>query len=204
MFNLSKNTEMNKQLPKSRLFERLDLTSKQKSIIDKSISSLYIVNNISEKTISQIQSSDEVESLYFILANLKDDGDIKEVSEIIFKSIPQKIILILKYDNKYRLACFYEKIIISDYIDENYIINLEGLNLDKVYQNIVAKIGNITIKDDYTLKEQIEENDKIETINNEIKILENKCKNEKQFNKKVEINKKINELKKELLDYITE
>lgn len=201
MFNLPKNTEMNKQLPKSRLFERLDLTSKQKSIIDKSISSLYIVNNISEKTISQIQTSAEVESLYFILANLKDDGDIKDVSEIIFKFIPQKIILILKYDNKYRLACFYEKIIISDHIDENYSISLQGLNLDKIYQNIVAEIGNITIKDDYTLKEQIEENDKIETINNEIKILENKCKNEKQFNKKVKINKKINELKIELSRY---
>ena len=199
MFGLPKNTEYKKQLSKSKIFENLDLTSKQKNIIDNSISTLYIVNSISKDTISQLSQGETIKSIWFILANLKKDENIEEVSTLIFKSIPHSIILILQYENKYRLCCYYNnKIIISEYIDESFNIELNGSNLDNIYEDIVSKIGNIVIKDNYTLTEQIEENDKINSLEKEIRILENKCKNEKQFNKKVEINKKINSLKDEL------
>ena len=199
MFGLPKNTEYKKQLSKSKIFENLDLTSKQKNIIDNSISTLYIVNSISKDTISQLSQGETIKSIWFILANLKKDENIEEVSTLIFKSIPHSIILILQYENKYRLCCYYNnKIIISEYIDESFNIELNGSNLDTIYEDIVSKIGNIVIKDNYTLTEQIEENDKINSLEKEIRILENKCKNEKQFNKKVEINKKINTLKQEL------
>ena len=199
MFGLPKNTEYKKQLSKSKIFENLDLTSKQTNIIDNNISTLYIVNSISKDTISQLSQGETIKSIWLILANLKKDENIEEVSTLILKSIPHSIILILQYENKYRLGCYYnDRVIISDYIDDSYKIELNGSNLDNIYEDIVSKIGNIVIKDNYTLTEQIEENDKINSLKKEIKILENKCKNEKQFNKKVEINKKINSLKDEL------
>ena len=113
MFNLPKNTEMKQQLPKSKIFEKLDLTSKEKAIDDNSISTLYIVNNISKKKISQLLAGDEIKSIWFILANFNKEEDIENAITLIFKSIC-KIIFILKYINKFSLSCFYEKIIISD------------------------------------------------------------------------------------------
>lgn len=201
MFGLPPSTELNKMLPKTQIFEVTDISNKEKRIIDDNISTLYFTNCISNKTLPQINSGDDVQTIWFIIINLKKVDNIENTITILFKSIPQKIILILHFDNKYKLACFYEKLFISDYIDDSYSIKLEGLSLDKIYENLIAEIGSIAIKDDYTLKQQIEENDKIDLLNKEIKILENKCKNEKQFNKKVEINKKINELKIELSRY---
>ena len=185
MFGLPKNTEYKKQLSKSKIFENLDLTSKQKNIIDNSISTLYIVNSISKDTISQLSQGETIKSIWFILANLKKDENIEEVSTLIFKSIPHSIILILQYENKYRLCCYYNnKIIISEYIDESFNIELNGSNLDTIYEDIVSKIGNIVIKDNYTLTEQIEENDKINSLEKEIRILENKFKTRITFNDK--------------------
>lgn len=198
MFNLPKSTELYQLLPKTRIFKNIELTSKDRTIIDNSISNIYLVNNISNKTISHIEIGNEIKSIWFLLVNLKRYDNINSVCDILYKSILQKIILILKSEDNLSISCYYDKLIISENIDEDYALSIKGVNLDIIYENFVIQIGDIVVANERTLKEQIVENERIEYIKDKIRSLENKCKLEKQFNKKVEINNTINALKKEL------
>jgi len=72
------------------------------------------------------------------------------------------------------------------------------LTIEKVYQNIIKKfIKDIDI-DDKNFKEIVEIDWKISILKREIKILKNKIVQEKQFNKKAELNKELIDKKKQL------
>ena len=76
-------------------------------------------------------------------------------------------------------------------------IELQGLNLDKVWENIVVAVGSVDIEQGNTLDEQIEVNEKRRKLEKEIAKLEKQARAEKQPKKKFELAGKVKELKKE-------
>lgn len=77
-------------------------------------------------------------------------------------------------------------------------IELKGLNMDAVWENIIVQIGGITIDQGNTLDEQIAVDEQRIKIQKEIDRLTKAAKNEKQPNKKFELAQRINKLKQEL------
>ena len=63
---------------------------------------------------------------------------------------------------------------------------------NRAWENCKAK----NIKNDF--KKSFELENRIETLNKEIEVLENKIKKEKQFKKQLELSKKLNPIKTEL------
>ena len=81
---------------------------------------------------------------------------------------------------------------------EDIKVPLAGLNLDSVWENIVAAIGNITIVGGNSISEQIAEDDAHAKLVNQIEQLEKKARAEKQPRKKLELFEKLKELKKKI------
>ncbi len=81
---------------------------------------------------------------------------------------------------------------------ESCIIELRGLNLDKVWKNIVVDIGGVSIADGNTLDEQIAADERRQKIEKEIAKLEKQARAEKQPKKKFELVQQIKKLKEEL------
>ena len=77
-------------------------------------------------------------------------------------------------------------------------IPLTGLDLDAVWENIVATIGSITVQEGNTLTEQIAIDDERAKLIKQIELLEKKARSEKQPRKKLELFEKIKELKKNI------
>ena len=77
-------------------------------------------------------------------------------------------------------------------------IELKGLNMDAVWENIIVQIGGITIDQGNTLDEQIAVDEQRIKIQKEIDRLTKAAKNEKQPKKKFELAQRINKLKQEL------
>ena len=77
-------------------------------------------------------------------------------------------------------------------------IPLSGLNLDSVWENIVAAVGSITIVGSNSISEQIAEDDAHDKLMKQIEQLEKKARAEKQPRKKLELFEKLKELKKRL------
>ena len=81
---------------------------------------------------------------------------------------------------------------------ESCTIELRGLNLDKVWENIVVDIGGVSIADGNTLDEQIAADERRQKIEKEIAKLEKQARAEKQPKKKFELVQQIKKLKEEL------
>ena len=78
------------------------------------------------------------------------------------------------------------------------IVKLEGLNLDDVYENLVRQIAGDKLQSDNstkTLKQSVERDKEIETLQKQISILQNKIRKEKQLNKQIEMNTELKKLR---------
>ena len=124
-----------------------------------------------------------------------DDKNIAMLSKL----IPQNILFILEYEDSCKLAIYHTKLMQTQWQPTNqYSIELKGIDLDKVWENIVAQIGGITIVDNNTLDEQIQLDESRQKLEKEIAKLEKLARAEKQPRKKFELVQQLRKLEFEL------
>lgn len=147
MLGLPKSTEMSKQLPKKAVYAKFQMNTAAKEKIDADISRITIVNEITPAKIN-IPAGEEVGSFFVLLVALKKkDFDEKTVATL-SKLIPQNILFILEFEGQSKLAIYHTKLMQTDWKPtESCTIELRGLNLDKVWENIAVDIGGVSIAD---------------------------------------------------------
>ena len=197
MLGLPKSTEMSKQLPKKAVYAKFQMNTTAKEKIDADISRITIVNEITPAKIN-IPAGEEVRSFFVLLVALKKkDFDEKTVATL-SKLIPQNILFVLEFEGQSKLAIYHTKLMQTDWKPtESCTIELRGLNLDKVWENIVVDIGGVKI-DGHTLDEQIAADERRQKIEKEIAKLEKQARAEKQPKKKFELVQQIQKLQYEI------
>lgn len=199
MLGLPKATELNKQLPKNAIYAKFQMNTAERAKIDADISRITIVNEVSPAKIN-IADGEQVKSFFVLLVALKRKDFEDKTIITISKLIPQNMLLVLEYDGEAKLATYHTKLMQTDWKrKEEFSIELKGLNMDAVWENIIVQIGGITIEQGNTLDEQIAVDEQRMKIQKEIDRLTKLAKNEKQPKKKFELVQKINGLKKELI-----
>jgi len=199
MIGLPETTEMNQPLPKKAIFERFKPSPADRQRLDAEIRRLVIVNEVSSLTIN-IAAGNNVYAFYVVLVSLKDAKcDMKNVS-LLSKLIPQNMLFVLEYENSARLAVFRAgRVIQSEWKPlKEWKIRLTGLNLDTVWENIIAQIGGVEIADGNTLDEQLVADNEGEKLRQRIERLEKQARSEKQPRRKWELAEEVRRLKKEL------
>ena len=195
MLGLPKTTEMSKQLPKKAIYERFGMNAAAKEKIDADISKITIVNEISEGTVN-IPSGSEVTSIFVLLVTLKRENFSGKTIELLSKMIPQNILFVLEYDGDSKLAIYHTKIMQTDWKPtEEQRIELQGLNLDKVWENLIRILESGVWNEELTLDENLAFHEKQAKLEKEIARLEKRARAEKQPRKKFELVQKIKELK---------
>lgn len=195
MLGLPKTTEMSKQLPKKVIYERFGMNAAAKEKIDADISKITIVNEISEGTVN-IPSGSEVTGIFVLLVTLKRENFSGKTIELLSKMIPQNILFVLEYDGESKLAIYHTKIMQTDWKPtEEQRIELQGLNLDKVWENLIRSLESGVWNEELTLDENLAFHEKQAKLEKEIARLEKRARAEKQPRKKFELVQKIKELK---------
>lgn len=199
MLGLPKSTEVNKQLAKSMIYTKFKMNTKEKAEIDEDISKITIVNEVTATKIN-VAEGENVKSFFVLLIQLKrKDFDEKTIIKI-SKLIPQNMLLILEYDKKSKLATYNTRLIHSDWNDtENLSIELNGLNLDDIWEKTVMSLEGGVWNEELSLEENIILREKREKLQKEISKLEKQARSEKQPRKKFELVQRIKELKKYIL-----
>lgn len=201
MYGLPQRTERNKPLHKRKVFEKFDLTASQRDSFDADISRMFITHVVAESTIPTIKAGKEIADFYVIEVSLKRREYAPKNIELLAKFIPRKILFVLHFEEKAQLAIHHTKLICSDWQQcDTLNIPLTGLDLDAVWENIVATIGSITVQEGNTLTEQIKSDEQKTKLQKQIQLLQQKLNKEKQYNKQIEINADIKRLKKQLND----
>ena len=198
MLGFPKSTEMSKQLPKKAVYAKFQMNTAEKEKIDADISRITIVNEITPANIN-IPTGEEVGSFFVLLVALKKkDFDERNIATL-SKLISQNILFVLEFEGKSKLAIYHTKLMQTDWKStESCTIELRGLTLDKVWENIVVDIGGISIADGNTLDEQIAADERRQKIEKEITKLEKQARAEKQPKKKFELVQRVRKLREQL------
>lgn len=198
MLGLPKTTEMSKQLPKKAIYTKFQMNTAAKEKIDADISRITIVNEIAPNKVN-IPSGENVKSFFVLLVSLKKKEYDEKTIAMLSKLIPQNILFVLEYENESRLAIYYTKVMQTAWMPtEEQKVELKGLNLDTVWENIIIAVGGVNIEKGNSLDEQIEINEKKQKLEKEIVKLEKQARAEKQPKNKFELVQAEKKLKEKL------
>lgn len=196
MLGLPVATEISKALPKKAIFAKFELKPAQRDHFDEDVAKLAIVNIISPTTIPALPKGEQIECIYIIEVQLKkQDYDPKNI-QMLSKLIPQNMVFALHFEEYIQLAINHTKYIYSNWMEANEAkLTLQGLNLDRVWENIVINIGDIEVEEGSTLEKQIQVDDTKAKLLKQIAMLEAKARTEKQPRKKLQYFEDIKKLK---------
>ena len=216
MINLPKSTEYNKRIPKQKFYENSDLPSSIKNAFKDQIKTIYWRNKLTSEFLN-ISKGHFVEEIEIFEINLNEPRIDEAVLRYIDKVIPYHILFFLEFEKEYQAYMAYKEIIRSDFKEVNGKIGnyyhtywmeeselplrIEGLSIDEVYENLVRQTAGEELsqrRSDETLKESVERGIVKRELQKKITALEKKMRNEKQFNKQIELNAQLKKLKQEM------
>lgn len=198
MIDLPKSTEVNRTLPKAQLYRQFDWKPLQRVSFDGDVARLDFVNWISPRTLPAIAEGSEVKEIFVVEVTLKRrEFDIRNIT-LLAKSIPQKIVYLLRFEDKARLAVWQTRLFVTPWMKHYYAtLPIDGLNLDVVWQKIVTSIGQFTVEEDLSLYEQIKIDEERAKICRQIEMLEREMRSTAQPRRQRELYTKIKLLKRQ-------
>ena len=195
MFELPKSCYVNKFIRKKIFYEKVGVSSNIKEEFINLVDRITWLYKLSEDTLG-LTKTEEIEELQIFQIDVKEKKIPINVIKTITKGVKYKVLFVIKYQDDYCYSIKVEDIYNSKWND-NIDFDFNGINLKTVYENIVKKI----IKEENnenTFSKIIEDNTYKTELEKKIIKLQQKIKSEKQFNKKVELNKQLNILIKEV------
>ena len=214
MIDLPKSTEFNKRIPKQSFYENLDVPTTIRKFFVEQIKTIYWKNKISPETINLVAGETVTEIQVFEIRLSGNELD-EAVLSLIDKKIPYHIVFLLECDNKYQLWTAYKEATSAgnsafkvgvyyhtEWLDhESLNLKIDGLNIDKVYENFVRQIAGEQLQNrdkHESLKDSVEREVKKKELEKKIDSLKQKVRKEKQFNKQMQLNTELKMLRKEL------
>ena len=210
MFQFPKSTEYGRRIAKQKFYDNLTINASLKKIFSEEISSIIWRNKFSPETINLAKGSN-VSEIEVLLIKCNQPSIDTRVLQLIDREISFHILFLLEYNDRFQAWIGYKEASLSKadtfkvnryyntewFKAEELSLSINGLSLDAVYDNFVRQIAGdkLAVESGTDLKQAIEEFAEIEKLRKQIAVLETKLRNEKQFNKQVEINNQIKKLK---------
>lgn len=208
LFDLPKSTEFGRVIPKNAFDEYTN--TNQKKLISDNVLRITWTHKLSPETTNL--KAKEVKEVQLFLFELKAKSDLKNILKIIDKAIPYHVIFNLQFENEVKIItsakhdhqtksnesvidCIFESNWMS--VSESKVkINLKE-SLDTLFINFCSQLtGRINQSNNYV--EFVSMEVEIKSVESKISNIESQIKKEKQFNKKVNLNLTLEELRKEL------
>ena len=213
MLNLPNSTEFNRRIPKQKFYENLTVTPALKRVFIDQIKVIYWRNKIATTTMN-LAAGDTVTEIEVFEVRLNGPQLDETVLRLIDKAIPYHILFLLEYDGKYQAWTAYKETASSgsnafkvgayyhtDWLPEEALpLKVDGLGIDKVYENFVRQIAGEALQADgsETLKESVERDERRKQLEKQITALQAKVRREKQLNKQVQLNAELKRLREEI------
>lgn len=215
MIGLPKSTEFNRRISKQKFYENISVSPTLKRVFIDQIKVIYWRNKVATTTMN-LAAGDTVTELEVFEIKLNGQQLDESVLRQIDKEIPYHILFLLEYDGKYQAWTAYKEAAASgtnafkvgtyyhtDWLSETELpLKVEGLSVDKVYENFVRQIAGDALRSEEgkteSLKESVERDNRRQELEKQIAALQTKVRKEKQLNKQVQLNAELKKLKKEL------
>ena len=213
MLGLPKSTEFDRRIPKQKFYENLTVTPEIKRIFVEQIKTIFWRNKIAPTTLNLAEGKvvTEIEIFEIRLEEAKlDEAVLRQID----KEVPYHIVFLLEHGGKYQAWTAYKEAVSSgnnafkvgtyyhtDWMSEAELpIKIDGLDIDKVYENFVRQIAGDALKTDKqeSLQEAVQRDEKRQELKKQIARLQTKVRREKQLNKQMQLNAELKRIKNEL------
>ena len=213
MLGFPQTTEFNKRIPKQKFYENIDVSPALKRVFVEQIKLIHWRNKLAETTlnIAPGQAVTEIEVIEIKLTQQQlDEAVLRQID----KEIPYHILFVLSYGNKVQAWTGYKEAAesgkkafkVNKYyhtewmLEDELILDIEGLNMDAVWDNFIIQVGGVELEQGNDLSEQIKLDDRKVQLAKDIEKLEKQARNEKQPNKKFQLAQQVKALKKQLAE----
>ena len=197
MLGLPAGTEIHKVITKKKVFEHFgaEMSAERRKGFDADIARITLVNEVSPVSLN-IPAGESIRSFFVVLVALRQKGFDKQNIAFLAKMFGQKLLLVLEYEGQQALAVWQTRLILSPWSAPDTLrVELNGLDLDKAWENIVAGLAGVQVAQGATLDEQLAQAQQREKLQKEIARLEKMAWSEKQPKRKFELMEKIRRAK---------
>lgn len=199
MLGLPRSTEVNRRIPKEKIYAIATLNNKMRDLIKDHVESIIWRNKLADSTIG-VAEGEAVKEIQVFEVVLRQRELDKRILPIINKEIPYKILFILTFGGEAQAwmeasGMFYNT---EWFSHDGFTLKFEGFNLDDIYENLARQIsgGRLGLYGDIAVAVDLDR--RRQKLERDISTLEKKVVHEKQFNRQVELNEELKKLKQEL------
>jgi len=213
LFDFPKNAFFGKTIPKTKFYENGKISSKLKDMFVRQVDQITWLYKLAPETIN-IPATQEVPEIQVFEIKLKGHDLSDDVLMCIDKAVQYPVIFEVKSSLGIKTVAAYKARArlmssdtwkISNYLETGFTDGLGkrmhlnfGLNLNAIYEQILVALSDISIRKGESLEIFIERGESIQCKRAEISVLQRKIAVEKQFNKKVEFNSKLQVISQQL------
>jgi len=212
-FQFPKATNFDKVIAKNKILSKAKTTERVKNLFATEVKKILWSHKLSSKTLN-IPASKTVLEIQVMTIALNQKKCSLQILQTIDKTIPSPIIFVLQWDNyeQYR-ACYKRPNIANsnEWVLSEYYVQTEwlamnnsllelpvALNLETLYRLLLTRLSPIAIRQNETLDCYFDRLNAMSTTQKHINKLQKQVQLEKQFNRRVDLNKKLNQLQFEL------
>jgi hypothetical protein len=206
---------VNRQIPKTKFYENANINKSVKDAFISQIQQITWAYKLSPETINLSSTKDLLEIQVFNIQLKMPDLDEKVLLSI-DKSISHPILFQLYFEDKVQVKVAYKrtsesdeaKWVVEQYFSSEWISSDNAndakaslpvaLDLKGLYEHILKELLPLEANDGEGIKEQTHRFGLITQKQKEIVQLQSKMRNEKQFNRKVEMNNQLKTLQQQL------
>ena len=198
------STRVNRRVPKEAFYKHLTLTAALKDKFVTDVDRIVIENSLSNDSLN-LNAPSEIKEILVLSVTLKKQEFDGKIVEAIAKQNPHKLLFVLVFEDKKKLALYHNKLYNTDWINENEIsLKLNGSSLDEIWQSFIEQtalyreraenLGSLSIDERLARQERITKLEKL------IEKTEKSAWKETQPKKKFELYSKLKGYKIELED----
>ena len=218
IYKFPQQAKVDRLIPKNKFYEQGKANTKIEQLFVNQVENIRWAYKLASSTIHLQDQEDLKEIQIFRVKSRVEDLDVSILS-FIDKLILTPIIFEVVYQDKVKVVATYKRLnqadktkavigqyYASDWLELNDRIELPlYLKLADLYEHFIAQILPIALSKDQendnesvSIELQLQKSQQLESLQKQLDKLKSKLRNERQFNRKVELNKKVSELESQL------
>ena len=199
MVNFPASTIVDRRVPKQSFYDNLYISPGVKRAFVDQISLIIWRNKLAESTLA-ISAGKDIQEIQVFELQLRQKELDSRILSAIAGAIPYKIVFVLVFDGE---AQAWMEVCGTFYCGDwqplkEFVLKLEGLNLDMVYANLARQISGGRLGVEGDIAGAVERDKRRQKLEHEIVALEKRVNTEKQYNRRVEMNMDLKVLKNRL------
>ena len=218
LYKFPQQAKVDRLIPKNKFYEQGKANTKIEQLFVDQVENIRWAYKLASSTIHLQDQEDLKEIQIFRVKSRVEDLDVSILS-FIDKLILTPIIFEVVYQDKVKVVASYKRLnqanktkavigqyYASEWLEDHDRIELPlYLKLADLYEHFIAQILPIALSKDQendnesvSIELQLQKSQQLESLQKQLNQLQSKLRNERQFNRKVELNKKVSELESQL------